>query len=155
MNFSAKHDIDAPIEHVFAHVSDFAAFERMAMRRGARVTRQDNLTEPGPGMIWHLAFSFRGRDRALDLTLEEFERPSHMTFAGASPGIEGGGKVELMALSPTRTRLKLKFEIKPKTLSARLLVQSMKLAKGNIENRLQTRLVSYSSDIASSYKKSA
>ncbi len=35
MKFSTRKDIDAPIDHVFASVSDFQVYERAAMRRGA------------------------------------------------------------------------------------------------------------------------
>lgn len=155
MNFTAKEDVEAPIDHVFAEISDFPAFERMAMRRGARVSRIDDLKTPGPGMGWHLGFTFRGRERAVDVEMTEMDAPNRMVFVGHSSGIDGGGVVELVALSPTRTRLKLKVEIKPKTLSARLLVQSLKLAKGNVENRLQLRVADYAADVGGRYTKMA
>jgi len=50
MIFETKEDINAPIEQVFPHISDFADFERSALRRGAEVARLDNLRTAGPGM---------------------------------------------------------------------------------------------------------
>jgi hypothetical protein len=48
-----------------------------------------------------------------------------------------------MALSRARTRLVLEIELKPETLAARLLVQSMKLARGALDKRLQVRVAEF------------
>ena len=61
MKFSAREDIAAPIEQVFASLCDFEGFERQAMRRGAEVQRVDPLTQPGVGMKWQVSFNMRGR----------------------------------------------------------------------------------------------
>jgi len=152
MKFSTREDINAPIEHVFANVSDFQIYERAAMRRGAQVKRIDNLDAKGPGMTWQADFDFRGKKRSIEIVLEDIEAPTHMDFLATSGGMTGSCEVELIALSPTKTRLKLGVELKPQTLSARLLVQSLKLAKSKVENRMQTRLAEFSEDVTSRYK---
>ncbi|WP_407494492.1 SRPBCC family protein [Pseudooceanicola sp. MF1-13] len=152
MKFSTREDINAPIEHVFQRVSDFQLYERAAMRRGAQVKRLDNLDAKAPGMTWQADFDFRGKKRSVEVQLEDLEAPTQMDFTATSGGMNGTCEVELIALSPTKTRLKLGVELKPQTLSARLLVQSLKLAKGNVEKRMQTRLAEFSDDISSSYK---
>ena len=60
MKLSTREDIEAPIAYVFQRVSDFERFERRAMRQGADVSRRaEGLVEIG--MIWDIAFEFRGR----------------------------------------------------------------------------------------------
>lgn len=51
--------------------------------------------------------------------------------------------VDLVALSRTRTRLFVSMELRPTTLSARLLLQSLRLAKGRLTGRLKTRMAEF------------
>ena len=151
MKFSTREDIDAPIEHVFAGVSDFQSFERAAMRRVTQVKRIDNKDIRGPGMAWQADFEFRGKKRSLEVVLEDFEEPTNLEFLGTSGGMSGSCEIELIALSPSKTRMRMALDLKPQTLSARLLVQSMKLAKGNLEKRFQARVTEFSGDLAARY----
>jgi hypothetical protein len=65
MHFQSQYDIQAPIAWVFQQVSDFPAFERQALRRGADLRRLDGLPRPGQGMAWDVKYQFRGKDRDL------------------------------------------------------------------------------------------
>ncbi|MCK4712108.1 MAG: SRPBCC family protein, partial [Marinosulfonomonas sp.] len=75
MKFSTKEDIEAPIEAVFKAVSDFNAFERFALRRGARVQRVDRKTHPQTTIAWDIEFPYRGKKRQLLAELTEFDAP--------------------------------------------------------------------------------
>ena len=143
MKFSAREDIAAPIEQVFAALCEFEAFERQAMRRGADVQRVDTLPQPGVGMRWKVQFSMRGRLRVMDLTLTRFDQPNEMEFVAKSPGINALFVVELLALSRSRTRLSVSLDLTPLNLSTRLLVQSLKLAKATLTKRFKLRVADY------------
>ncbi len=147
MKFSAKEDIEAPLEDVFAMVSDFESFERSAMRRGAEVQRTDGMHHPGAGMSWNVAFLLRGRRRQLALKLTEYDAPSQLRVFATSPSLHSNFDVDLIALSRTRTRMSVALELKPQNLSARLLVQSLKLAKSNLTKRFKLRVAEYSKDM--------
>jgi hypothetical protein len=41
----------------------------------------------------------------------------------------------MMSLAPRRTRMTMAVEVRPKTLAARLVLQSMKLARGRLQRR--------------------
>ena len=155
MKFSTRADIDAPIQHVFAEVSDFSSFERSAMRRGARVRRVDAQDVRGPGMGWEADFAFRGKTRQIRIDLEDYEDPTHMAFTGKTQGLNGFFDVELIALSPKKTRMRIALDLKPQTLSARLLVQSLKLAKGSVMKKFEARVAEFSKDIAGRYRQTA
>lgn len=151
MKFSTREDIEAPIDAVFNMLCDFESFERAAMRRGADVQRLDNREEPGVGAMWEASFTMRGKRREIELELVEFDRPNDMAFESKSPGVLGRTGFELIALSRGRTRVMVSLELKPLNLSARLLVQSLKLAKGKLSQRFSARVAEYARGMEERY----
>lgn len=152
MKFSTRDDIEAPISQVFAILSDFDLWERGAMRRGAEVSRTDTLTRVGPGMSWLVRFRYRGKQRVLNIALTAIESPARLAFSGDSVPINGNMVIELLELSPRRTRMNVATEIKPKTLGARLVLQSLKLAKAKMDRRFAARVAQFSKDIEARIK---
>jgi hypothetical protein len=155
MKFSSREDIEAPIEEVFLALCDFEGFERQAMRRGAEVQRTDTLGAPGVGMSWNASFTMRGRLRKLKLELIRYDVPNEMVFAATSPNMDGLFSVELMALSRSRTRMAIALELTPLNLSARLLVQSLKLAKNSLTKRFKLRVADYAKSLEERLQRSA
>ena len=143
MKFSSKEDIEAPIGAVFAVLSEFESFERQAIRRGADIQRLGAIEPPHVGMGWQVGFSFRGRQRDLKVSLTEFEPDSRIAVTGEGDGLTGRMELELLALSPGRTRLSVAMTLEPKTLSARLLVQSLKLAKAKLSQKFKQRVAEF------------
>lgn len=152
MKFKTREDIEATLEQVFEAVSDFDGMERAAMRRGAEVTRTDNLPTPGQGMSWHAAFTYRNRMREADMMLKTYDAPHQLELFSKISGIEATVDVELLSLSRNRTRLSLSIDIRPKTIPARLLVQSMKLARTSIVRRFRKRVANYAVSIEERYR---
>lgn len=153
MKFSSHEDIEAPIEEVFGDVTDFQAFERQALRRGAEVQRVDDLIQPGPGMMWDAAFDLRGKRREVRIELTRLDPPNGLLAESRSPGMEGRFEVDLVALSRGRTRLSVTLSLEPKTLSARLLVQSMKLARKSLTRRFRKRVADFATELENRHKK--
>ncbi len=132
MKFSAREDIAAPIGTVFESLSEFESFERAALRRGAEVTRTDNLGAPAPGMTWKTRFPFRGRTRHLTAELVRYDRPEVMEVRSQSTGLFGTLTIDLVQLSPRQTRMHLHLDIRPRTFGARVFLQSLRLAKSTL-----------------------
>jgi hypothetical protein len=152
MNFSAKEDIETPIDFVFEQITDFPAFERSALRRGAEVQRMDNLKTAGPGMKWDATFTYRGREREVKLELLSMDRPNGIVVGSRSNMMGGQLVVDLVALSRGCTRMSVDLEITPKSLSARLLIQSLKLAKSKLNERFRKRVANHAAEIEERYK---
>jgi len=151
MRFSAKEDIEVPIAFVYEQMTDFPAIERSAQRRGAEVQRIDTLSEPGPGMLWDVKFTYRGRPRAMKLELTELDRPDRMVITSRSPTMGGQMVVDLIALSKERTRINVDMQLKPQSLATRLLVQSLKLMRSSLNTRYRGRLKAYGQELEDRY----
>jgi len=143
MQFASKEDIEAPLSEVFAMLCEFETFERSAIRRGIEVQRVNPTAPAGVGLAWDTKFKLRGRQREMRLTLTEYEPPNTMQFVAVSQGIDATLTLDLLALSHGRTRMAVVLNIAPKNLSARLLIQSLKLAKGNLNKRYKVRVAEY------------
>ena len=150
MKFSTREDIEAPLDHVFEKVTAFDSFERSMMRRGVKISSNTHIC--GPGTIWNANFQFRGKNRNIDLELKGLYPQSGYDVEFISGGIEGTSKVELVPLSNSRTRVFVETILSPKTLSARLMVQSLKLAKSNLTKRYKARISKLAGEVEESYQ---
>lgn len=155
MEFQAKEDIEAPIADVFAVLSDVNAMERQALRRGIKVRRITPHDTAEAGLRWNAGFKYRGRDMTADVLLAEYATPDTMVFEGTAGGLETRLDIDLTALSPGRTRLAVTAILLPKTLSSRLLVQSLKLAKGRVTRKFSVRIAQFAKTVEERARKSA
>ena len=147
MKLTSKQDIEAPLAFVFQQMADFESWERAAMRRGAEVSRTDMLRAPGPGMLWLARFRYRSRDRKLEIRLDRFDPPSRLGFTGMSRLADGEMVVDLIELGQKRTRLHVSLDLKPKTLTAKLYVQSLRLARSRVEKSFGQRIAQMTTEI--------
>ncbi len=152
MIFTTKEDIAAPIETVFEAVSDFDNFERAALRRGAKVERVKSQSGQNTRLAWDIEVGYRGKGRKFLAELSEFNSPESYLVTSESSGLGGNILVDLVELSKNRTRLKIELEIKPKTLSARLLIQSVKLAKKSLNKKFKDRVAKFAMSIEDGQK---
>lgn len=143
MKFTTREDIEAPIDRVWAAVTDFESFERQALRRGAEVQRLDGQAELATGAAWTIRFPFRGRDRSLDAELITLDQPQMLIIASKSGGLNGGIKAELVELSKNRTRLALEIEMKPQSIGARVLLQTLRLRKAALTQNFKSRVAQF------------
>ncbi len=154
MKFSTKKDIEAPLDYVWAAMTDFEAWERAAMRRGADVTRTDSKRSPAAGMGWAAKFRYRGKDRTAEIQLTKMEAPAALCFAGQSAAISAEANVELMEMSAKRTRIHVTMEVTPRSLGARLFLQSLRLARARVDRKYETRIAQLALDIEQRYRQS-
>jgi hypothetical protein len=155
MKFSTREDIEAPIRDVFEMLSDFSVYERAAMRRGAEVRRTDRLAQPGVGATWQVQFKLRGKQRQLDLEVVKYAAPTDLVVSLTSKNITGQVTCELFALSRARTRIICAIEVKPLTLTARLLIQSLKLTKKSLDQKYKDRVAELITDMEDRYSRFA
>ncbi|SIS56712.1 SRPBCC family protein [Phaeovulum vinaykumarii] len=154
MKFSSREDIDAPIEFVFDTLTDFPAIELAAMRRRIEARRLDTMTTTGTGMSWDIRFKLRGKMREVVATLDEMARPEKLVFKGESDHFRMTSAATLVALTPTRTRVIAELDLRPRTLGARLMVQSAKLGKSSLTRRFNERIAQFARGIETRHARS-
>ena len=147
MKFSSNEDIDAPITDVFAQLSEFAVYERSAIRRGIEVERVGRHESNAIGQTWDARFTLRGKKRDIRLVLAGYEPSNAMRIEADSQGLDAILTLDLVALTPKRTRMTVGLELTPKTLAARLLLQSLKLAKSNLTRRFKWKAAEHARNI--------
>lgn len=151
MKFSTRKDIEAPLEFVFARAADFASIERQILRRGVDLKRTSPGDASGTGIVWSARFKIRGKPRKLEATVAAFDAPNGYTVEGGSDGLKFTGTVETIGLSRGRTRLLVSLDMRPTTLSARIIMQSARLAKTSLSAKYDARVAAFAQDIEDHY----
>jgi hypothetical protein len=153
MQFTSVQDVNAPLDFVFQQLSDFDSYESYAMRVGADVKRLDKLSEKNAGMCWQIKGDFRGKNREMAVDLEEYRPDNLLRFLVKMSGLEAAVVLESMALTRKQSRIKVTTLLKPKTISARLIVQSAKLAKNSMNRKFNHRFWTFANHIENNYNK--
>ena len=153
MQFQTEQDIDAPAAYVFARVCNFEAYERQALRNGAQVTRTDGRGPVVVGATWDVAFTFRGKDRQLRAVVTDLIAPESLVVDTDAKGLTSQTRVSLVALSPKTTRVSVVVTLAAKSLQARLLLQSLRLAKPRLNKRFRKRIKDQLNTVVTDYKR--
>lgn len=143
MKFSTRVETDRSSEDLFGVIGDFSRTERALMARGIGARRLDPLQQPGTGAGWVLDFLWRGSPRQVWLEVTRFDRPSHIVLEGHSDLFNLSIAMTLVPLSRSRTRLLFETEIRPRTMRARLLLQTAKLGKAQLDRKYDQRIADF------------
>ena len=150
MKFTKSEDVEMDQDALFAKVSNFSMFERLIIRRGVSLERVAGTPENAVGMAWDSDFQFRGKKRSARIEITEYDAPNLLKFHAKSQNIEVRFEIDLTALSAKRTRMAVTSVLDPKSLSARLFVQSMKLGRSKLNKRYSQRVRQFASELESS-----
>lgn len=140
MILTARADINAPIEVVYEALTDVGAYQRMALRRNVGVKRIAGNGRVTEGAAWRLKLRFRSKDRQVRIEVTDVMPPEQIEMENSSAGIIAFSRLNLIRLSPGETRLAVRVKLKPQTLSARLIVQSLKLTRPAVTRRFTARI---------------
>lgn len=154
MKLTAKTDLDAPPGFVFAALADHAFWEAEARQRGTEIERPADMPLTGVGAGWRIRVPFKGKVRKLLIRLDQMVPDDRLGFSIEGQTIDGNSVVEVLALSDRRTRLRLALEIRPKTLAARLFMNTLRLAKGKVQARFDARVAQFGAQIEARHTRS-
>lgn len=151
MHFTSKQDINAPIDYVFQHLTNFELYEAHGMRVGATIERLDTFTQIQPGMCWHISGYYRGKKRNVELTLDTYEPVETLKYTCVSKPVDALIELHLTPLSRSETRIKIDIAVKAKQLSARVILQSARIAKNTLDRKFDTRMRNLANKLSEKY----
>ena len=152
MKFSTREDIEAPVDHVSGYLVDFDSHEKLILERNGKIQRVDDAPCPSVGNQWDIELKVRGKDRKLKCKIVKVEENKVLNAKTSSDGLDANMEISLVPLSKSKTRMLISVDLKPKSLSVRLVVQSMKLAKSSLMKRFKDRVGQFAQVIENDYK---
>jgi uncharacterized protein YndB with AHSA1/START domain len=145
MKFSTRADVEAPAEEVFAAFADFPRFVRLAEKRGARVEARAAAV-----FGWAARFDWNGKARELQGEVVRLDPPRGFAAEMRAGGLDGTLEVEVTPLEAARARVRVAMEWRPRTMAGRILLQSLKLVKGRLDDRFAARVAEFAAGIGRS-----
>lgn len=146
MKFVATEDIAAPIDTVWARVADLEGFEARA-RKGADGINRSPPGPPAEGTRWTGQAEVMGKAREVTVTAERLEAPTHLLIEARTDGMVVTIQVDLAQMNPNLTRLTVTTEAKARSLAARLMLQSAKLARATMAKRYRGRVADFAARV--------
>lgn len=142
MDFMATARLAAGRAEVYEALTDFERLESRARAEGVRITR---LAEPATlvGHAWRADFSLRGRARKAAITLADVDPGRALVFDARVGGLQAVTRIDLADSAAGSTDLTVKTDLEPHSLSARLIVQSLRLARARLAGRFADRVHAY------------
>lgn len=138
MKFSARKDVEMTAQALFAALSDFDRLERILRRNRAEVTALDPAIEGAKA--WDIGFDWRGRHRTARFALTRHDPDEALQLTGSSESFDIVVDLTIVALTRNRSRVVCEANLRPRSMKARLLVQTAKLSKATLDSRFAQRL---------------
>lgn len=153
MKLNATEDVDAPMGVVWERFTDFLAFENEAQGRGADLTCVGDWSSAAPGAKWRGEIPVRGKKRLIEGEITQYAEGEICGVESHIGGMDYLYELSFVQLSPEATRVTVTLDLAAKTLSARLLLQTMKLARGRIQQKLQALLARQANAAEANWRK--
>ena len=153
MKFKVSEDVDAPQEMVWARFTDFSGFEEDARGRGAILNRVGNWTQTVQGVEWRGEVTVRGKSRPITAKVTQLVPQELCIVDSRIGGMNCNQEIIFVPLSTTVTRVALMLDLSADTLTARLLLQTMKLARGRVLQKLQGVLARQGNAVEAAYRR--
>jgi hypothetical protein len=140
MKFLVSQDVEAPLSIVWARFTDFGSLEADLRARGATLSRIGDWTATAEGVEWRGEAMVNGKTRALTARVTRLTPEALCLIDSRIGGVACRYEMRFTPRATEATSVDLALELSADTLSARLVVQSLKLARGQVVQRLQAIL---------------
>lgn len=153
MKFETIEEVDAPQDFTFACFTDFIRYENLARGYGADLRRVGGFTDVSEGATWRGSIPIQGRTRGVEAILST-HTPSEFTRVDtAIGGMKVVFEMRFEPLADEKTKLTAVTELQAKTLAARLVIQSAKLARKRVQARITSKIVALANEYEDAWRR--
>ena len=131
-----KAQVNAPMDWAFTALCDHRFFAARAAANGVTVTSPDTPDTPFADRTWQASGPFRGRPRTADISIKSIAAPVRLQLISTVSNIEAHTDIEFLETGRRRTRMKIRVGLLPRSMTARLIVQSLRFSRPRLTRRL-------------------
>ncbi len=153
MLFETREEVDVPRDFAFSHFADFTRYEATARQYGADIRRVNGFSELAEGVAWRGSVVVRGKTRGVEATVTRLSAPEHAHMDTVVGGMAVGVDLFFDELGPEKTLVRVSAQLKATTLAARLILQTVKLARGRIQSKIDSRIVALANQFEDDYRR--
>ena len=140
MRLASRTDIEAPAAGLYAALTNLDWLQDSARAAAVRLRRTDQGHGLVVGASWHSTLLWRGRERNAECTVERIEAPRSVRLGCRSGAYFCTIDLTLAPLSRKLTRMAVVVEVKPLSVRARLMLQTLRIGKSRLQARLDRRV---------------
>jgi len=130
-------DINVPQRFAFERATDFALFEEVGFGKLEPFEPRSEIRAPEIGARWRTAAEFQGRPRRFSLQLLELETPEWLVLGNKSEKYDVEARFRFTDMGEAQTAFSFHLVAKAQSITAKLILQTIQLARGRIEKSMQ------------------
>ncbi len=138
MELTYKTIINVPQAFAFEKATDFARFEREGFGKLSPFEPRSEIKAPGIGARWRTSSEFQGRPRRFSLELFKLDGPEAMVLGNKSEKYDIEAHFLFKEIGEEETEFTFHLDAKAQSITAKLILQTIQLARGRIEKSMQT-----------------
>lgn len=152
MKFDYSRIIDVPVGFAFDQATDFNKFEAVGIGSMSPFVPTGDIRAPQIGARWKITSEFQGRDRRYSLELRELVKNERVVLGNGSQKFDVEAVFTFTPAQNEATLFGFAFEASAKTITGRLILQTLQLARGRIEGKMSESFDKMATEIESSHQ---
>lgn len=145
MKLKVSDDVGRSADAAFTVITDYTPIENQLHDAGYKLARVGAWEVASLGAAWSGTGEIRGQRQDIEAEITGWEQGRAVTILVKIGGLRVSHTTRIIPLGEAAAQIEITAELKPRTLSARVFVQGLKLARGRILSAMERRL---SSEIA-------
>lgn len=137
MDFEYELDVNVPQEYAFERFTNIQEISS-ALPANIVLRPEKGAYELSQGSVWVVKAQRSGRNFVIRNKVEKNTYPSQVVFDSSSNRIESKIDISFVPTGPEACKITTNFDITPKGLLGRILIQSMKASKKRILSAMDT-----------------